>query len=187
VPIGLAAAAAGAALAIALTGGGDEEPRQPASSTPRASQPARERTQTSTTAAAASAEPTHTTPQTTTPSASGAGPTTRGDPAALNDRGFRLIQSRDFADAVPLLRSSVEGYRSAGRTSELGYAYALFNLGLALAGSGDPAGAVEAFEERLRYPNQRGRVQKALREAQAQADGGENPKKSEQGTNRDTP
>jgi eukaryotic-like serine/threonine-protein kinase len=196
VPVGVAVAAVGAALAIALTGGGDDDP-QPASTTPRASQSARERAQptsTTTTPAAANAEPTQaeptrTTPTTTTPSgsASAGDSAPRGTPEQLNDRGFRLTQSGDFAGAVPLLRSSVEGYRSAGRTKEVGYAYALYNLGVALAGSGDAAGAVEAFRERLRYPNQRGIVQKALREAQAQAGGADTEKSPKQEANRDTP
>jgi eukaryotic-like serine/threonine-protein kinase len=203
VPIGAAAAVVGAAVAIALTAGGKDDPQPASSSTPRVSQHARARPQsesTATTPAATSAEPTQTAPVAPPPDASASGSesasTSSGDPAQLNDRGFQLIQSRRFADAVPLLRSSVAGYRKAGRTSDIGYAYALYNLGLALAGSGDPAGAVDAFKERLRYPNQRETVQKALREAQAQAQAGgdagagggaASPKNATPEANRDTP
>ena len=49
-------------------------------------------------------------------------------PEELNDEGFALIQRGDYAAAVPLLERSVQGYRDQGRTSELGYAFALYNL-----------------------------------------------------------
>jgi tetratricopeptide (TPR) repeat protein len=93
------------------------------------------------------------------------------DPAALNDRGYALSRQRNYTAALPLLRASVDGYRSAGRTKELGYAYALFNLAVALNRSGDHAGAVELLRERLGFPNQRGIVQQELRDAQAALEG----------------
>jgi serine/threonine-protein kinase len=169
VPIALAAAVAGVVLAIALSGGGDREPQRAASSTPasgstRASQAARERTQTAA-APAAGGQPAQTT---TAPVAVAAGD---DDPSTLNDRGFALINRGEHAAAVPLLRASVEGFRRAGRTKDINYAFALYNLGVALVQTGDPAGAIALFEERLEYPNQRGTVQRALREARAQAGG----------------
>jgi tetratricopeptide (TPR) repeat protein len=84
------------------------------------------------------------------------------DPAALNNRGFQLIQQGDYAGAVEPLRASVQAYREAGRTDELGYYFALFNLGVALNRSGDPASAITILRERLRNPNQRGTVEREL-------------------------
>jgi serine/threonine protein kinase len=84
------------------------------------------------------------------------------DPAELNDRGYQLIQQGDYAGAVEPLRASVQGYREAGRTHELGYYFALFNLGVALNRSGDPQSAIAVLRERLRNPNQRGTVQREL-------------------------
>jgi len=158
---GLAFAVAGAVLAIVLVGGGDERPRS-ASSTAGASQAAR-----STTTAAPAGEAARTEPSPPAPAAA-----SDGDPAELNDQGFTLLKAGDFAGAVTPLRASVEGFRSAGRTDDLNYAYALYNLGTALAGSGDPAGAVDVFQERLKYKDQQGTVKKALRDAQAQLNGG---------------
>jgi serine/threonine protein kinase len=89
------------------------------------------------------------------------------DPVALNQRGFRLIGAGDYAAAVEPLRASVEGFRSAGRTDELDYAYALYNYGVALNRSGNPEAAVDVLRERLKYNNQRGTVQKELNDALA--------------------
>ncbi|MFP5363907.1 MAG: serine/threonine-protein kinase [Thermoleophilia bacterium] len=163
--VGLVAAIVGVVLALALSGG-DGDPGQTASTTPRSAQGSGERTQTSAPAAPAdeAQEPAQS-QQTPTPAAA------EGDPAKLNDRGFALNQNGSYAEAVPLLQASVEGYRSAGRTKELGYAYALYNLGVALNRSGNPAAAVEVLEERLDYPNQRGTVQQELRDAQSKLGG----------------
>ncbi|MEA2130942.1 MAG: eukaryotic-like serine/threonine-protein kinase, partial [Solirubrobacteraceae bacterium] len=89
-------------------------------------------------------------------------PAATTDPAALNDRGFQLIQQGDYAGAVEPLRASVQAYRQAGRTGELGYYFALFNLGVALNRSGDPGAAITILRERLRNPNQRGTVEREL-------------------------
>jgi Flp pilus assembly protein TadD len=91
-----------------------------------------------------------------------AAPAQTTDPATLNDRGHQLIQQGEYAAAVEPLRASVQAYRDAGRTDELGYYFALFNLGVALNRSGDPEGAVEVLRERLRNPNQRATVQQEL-------------------------
>ncbi|MBW3652661.1 MAG: serine/threonine-protein kinase [Actinobacteria bacterium] len=162
VPIGILAAIVGVVLAIALGRAGDDS-AQRASSAGKATQAARERTQTSDRAASAPAQEEQPA-QSQTVAEPAAAP---ADPVALNDQGFRLNQQGRYAEAVPLLQASVDGYRSAGRTSEIGYAYALYNLGVALNRSGNPAAAVEVLQERLEYPNQRGTVQQELRDAQA--------------------
>jgi hypothetical protein len=171
VPIGTAAAIAGAVLAIVLSGGGDGE-RQAASSatTPRTTPAAQKSTQAKTPPPAQAAQAEQPTQTQTAPAAAAA--TSSKDPSALNDQGYALSQNENYEAAIPLLRASVEGYRNAGRTKEIGYAYALFNLAVALSRSGDAAGAIDLLHERLRYPNQRGTVQQALKDAQAQLGGG---------------
>jgi serine/threonine-protein kinase len=57
----------------------------------------------------------------------------------------------------------------AGTTSSLPHAYALFNLGHALRLAGRPADAVPVLEERLKNPDQLGKVQAELDAARAAA------------------
>jgi tetratricopeptide (TPR) repeat protein len=176
VPIGVIAAIAGAILAIALLGGGDDQQRASSSSAAQAGQRTRS-TAAGGSGSAAKPPPTQTSPATAPPAAS-------QDPAALNDQGYALSKQGNYAAAIPLLRASVDGYRSAGRTKEIGYAFALFNLAVALNRTGDHAGAIELLTERLQFANQRGTVQEELRDAQAQlsgatgAAGGRKPKKN---------
>jgi eukaryotic-like serine/threonine-protein kinase len=92
------------------------------------------------------------------------------DPVALNDRGFALIGQGRPADAVAPLQRSVEAFRAQRRKGEIGYAYALYNLGNALRLSGRPAEAIPYLEERLRVSDyKRAVVQKELRLARQQA------------------
>ena len=100
--------------------------------------------------------------------------TSSASPTALNDQGYQLQQAGDHAEAVPLLRQAVEGFRAAGDTSNVSYHYALYNLGTALMATGDPAAAIPYLEERLRLSNdRRGLVRQTLEQARAQANGGE--------------
>src|SRR5206468_2651234 len=129
-----------------------------------------------TTAPAATAAPAAQQPSTATAgapaaSAAGAGSSGGGDPAALNDQGFQRLQAGDYAGAIAPLRASVQGYRDAGRTNDLNYAFALYNLGVALNRSGDPAAAIPYLQERLRNPNQRATVQRELDSALAKLNG----------------
>jgi eukaryotic-like serine/threonine-protein kinase len=94
------------------------------------------------------------------------------DPARLNDRGFALLRAGNPGDAVPLLQSSVEGFRAQGRTTELPYGFALFNLGRALRLSGRPGEAIPFLEERLKFENQRDVVEAELARARTAAGGG---------------
>ncbi|HWI09016.1 MAG TPA: serine/threonine-protein kinase [Solirubrobacteraceae bacterium] len=166
VPIGLAAALAAVVLAIAL-GRGGEDPQRSAAKPTTGSTAAR--TQPTTSAPAPAAEEQPAAPPAQAPPAEPSGES----PAALNDRGFALNQDGRYAEAVAPLRAAVEGYRKAGNTDDIGYAYALYNLGVALNRSGDPAAAVEVLEERMRYSNQRGTVQRELRDARSKLDGGD--------------
>jgi eukaryotic-like serine/threonine-protein kinase len=98
------------------------------------------------------------------------------DPVALNDQGFALIGQGKPNDAVAPLQRSVAAFRAQGRKSEIGYAYALYNLGNALRLSGRPAEAIPFLQERLQVSNyKRGIVEKELRTAQQQA--GQKPSK----------
>jgi len=166
VPIGIVAAIVGAALAIALSSNAGDEGRPTASTTPKTTtQGAPERTQTRASppaATPAAEEPPSTQTQTSTAPVA---PT--GDPATLNDKGHTLNGQGRYAEAVALLQASVDGYRKAGRTKDINYAYALYNLGVALNRSGSPAAAVEVLEERLTYRDQLDDVRRELRDAQA--------------------
>ena len=155
--LAIAAVIGGGLVGLALrdNGGGDQRASNRASSTHRS--PAHK----------AKAIGKAATPQPPATSSQQSTPATTSDPAALNDRGHNLIAAGNYAAAVEPLRASVQGYRDAGRTSELGYYYALFNLGYALSRSGDPAGAVTVLRERLRNPNQRGTVRRELAAATA--------------------
>ena len=97
-------------------------------------------------------------------------PATTIDPArgaALNDQGFALMQRGDFAGAVPLLEEAVASYPEDSQ--EIGYAYALFNLGKSLNRSGRPDEAIPFLERRLRFADQRATVQAELEDARARS------------------
>jgi serine/threonine-protein kinase len=95
---------------------------------------------------------------------------TAADPVALNDQGFSLLNQGQAAQAVTPLERSVTAFRAQGRKGDIGYAYALYNLGNALRLSGRPADAIPYLQERLAISNfKRGIVRKELKAAQAQA------------------
>ena len=157
------AVVAGSAIAIATgagKGGGDASTTathaasaatHAAKPKPKAAEP-KQKTQ-------AAAPPATTTPQTTPPSAS-------SDPVALNNQGFALIQQGRATSAVPSLQRSVDAFRTQGRTGQIDYAYALYNLGNALRLSGRPADAIPYLEERLKISNyKRGVVKQELKTA----------------------
>jgi serine/threonine-protein kinase len=83
-----------------------------------------------------------------------------GSGPALNRQGFALLNQGKAAEAVPVLRRSVAAFPQG--TTDVQYAYALYNLGHALRLSGHPQEAVPVLERRLRIPNQRAEVQKEL-------------------------
>jgi eukaryotic-like serine/threonine-protein kinase len=177
--------AAGAVAAIALTGGGSGSPGSGSAGTASAggkstSSSSRSHT-TSTRARGTSSASTPSTSSSDTTSTSSSSSTATsasasasGDPRQLNDRGFALIQRGDPASAVPLLQGSVHGFRRQGRTGELDYAFALYNLATALRATGHPADAIPLLEERLRISSyKRDVVQRELALDRQQAgDGG---------------
>ncbi|MGH2956014.1 MAG: protein kinase domain-containing protein [Solirubrobacterales bacterium] len=87
--------------------------------------------------------------------------------ARLNQEGFGLIQQGRPEEAVPILQQAVAAFPEG--TSDLNYAYALFNLGQALRLSGQPEEAIPILEQRAQIPNQRGAVLEELEKAREQA------------------
>ena len=85
----------------------------------------------------------------------------------LNDQGYALEQSGDYAGAVPILRRAVAAFPQG--TTDIYYAYALFNLAHALRMSGDPAAAIPLLEQRLQWGDQTDVVQRELDAARAAA------------------
>jgi serine/threonine-protein kinase len=182
--LGALAVVAGAAIAIAAgTGGKGDGGASTAKHTTTAahststakSQPKTQATQSQATtqAPAQPAQTTQPAQSTQTPPPAQA---KSDDPVALNDQGFALIGQGKPNDAVAPLQRSVEAFRAQGRKGEVGYAYALYNLGNALRLSGRPADAIPFLQERLQVSNyKRGIVEKELRTAQQQA--GQKPSK----------
>ena len=166
--------AAGTVAAVALTGGGPSgsgtAASGPGDTSAAAGTTARDRTTGSSQPTTSTATQAQSSPA---PTATGSAPT--ADPAGLNDQGFKLLQQGNPAAAVPVLQQSVAGFRSQGRTKELTYAFALFNLASGLRATGHPADAIPLLRERLRISdNQRPTVEKELalaRSAPARAHG----------------
>jgi len=93
------------------------------------------------------------------------------DPAlgsTLNQEGFELIQAGRHEEAVPVLEEAIRAFPAG--TSDLDYAYALFNLGSALRLSGRPDDAIPVLERRLEIPNQTDVVSQELAAARSAAD-----------------
>jgi serine/threonine protein kinase len=97
----------------------------------------------------------------------GSTPSSSADGAALNAQGFELINEGRPAAAVPILRQAVDAFPET--STDLDYAYALYNLGHALRLTGHPDEAIPFLERRLRFPNQRGTVADELARARAEA------------------
>jgi tetratricopeptide (TPR) repeat protein len=87
--------------------------------------------------------------------------------AALNDEGFRLMNAGRYDEAIPKLQEAVDSFPPG--TTDLTYAYALFNLGKSLRLAGRPDEAIPILEQRLKIPNQQDTVQRELDLAKQQA------------------
>jgi eukaryotic-like serine/threonine-protein kinase len=92
--------------------------------------------------------------------AGGAGTGASGSGASLNSQGYALMRQGRYREAVPVLQRAVETFPES--TSDLQYAYALYNLGRSLRLAGRPREAVPILERRLRIPNQTATVRKEL-------------------------
>jgi len=161
IPIGVVAVVVGALVALAIGSGRKDGQRASSDKPTTAGNGAK-----STSANAAAQPPAPPPPPAAaTGAASGTPVSASKNPKSLGDRGYQLSRAGDNAAAVPLLRDAVAGYREAGRTDEIDYAYALFNYAVALRRTGDPGGAVPLLQERLKFDNQRATVQKELDQA----------------------
>jgi len=89
-------------------------------------------------------------------------------PAALNDRGFALMKAGRYSEAIPLLERAVAGFPE--NSTDLTYAYALYNLARSLRLAGRPDEAIPLLERRMRFANQREVVARELRAARRAAD-----------------
>jgi len=178
-PIGVGTAAiAAVVLAIALASGGGDggtEGERTSTTTPKQSP-------SSSAGSDGQEEPAATNPPASPPPPASAGATSASDATALNDQGFKLLRSNP-AQAVPLLKRSVEGFRSAGARSNINYHYALYNLAEALIATDQPAAAIPYLQERLqRSSDRRPLVSQTLAKAEAEvngetpADGAKKPK-----------
>jgi eukaryotic-like serine/threonine-protein kinase len=146
-------------IALLLGGGGDDSPT---SSGPAASTgPSR-----------SGQGPGHASEESpTTPTAPPAPPSPSG--AELNDEGYALIQAGRYEEAVPVLQRAVDSFPAG--TTDLTYAYALYNLGHALRLAGRPEEAIPILDRRLEIPNQAETVERELAAARAAAAGGTKP------------
>ncbi len=120
----------------------------------------------------ADAGATTTTTTTTTATAPASAAPTEG--AQLNDQGYGLINAGHYEEAVAVLRRAVDSFPEG--TTDLTYAYALYNLGHALRLAGRPEEAIPVLEQRLEIPNQVETVERELAAARAAAAGGKEPK-----------
>jgi len=160
------AVVAGSAIAIATGAGKDGDEGGPATHAASSSTASRHPAESAAAPRKAKpkakkAAPPATTTQQTSPPA-----TANADPVALNNQGFALIQQGQATAAVPSLQRAVDGFRTQGRTGQIDYAYALYNLGNALRLSGRPADAIPYLEERLKISNyKRGVVKQELKTA----------------------
>jgi eukaryotic-like serine/threonine-protein kinase len=87
--------------------------------------------------------------------------------AQLNDQGYSLIQQGQYEEAIPILQRAVDAFPDG--TSDITYAYALYNLGHALRLAGQPQDAIPILEQRLQFRDQTGVVSRELALAQEAA------------------
>jgi eukaryotic-like serine/threonine-protein kinase len=101
------------------------------------------------------------------PAPAPAGGSAKESPEALNDRGFALMNAGRYSEAIPPLERAVATFPE--NSTELTYAYALYNLGRSLRLAGRPAEAIPILERRMRFENQREVVARELRAARRAA------------------
>jgi eukaryotic-like serine/threonine-protein kinase len=151
----VAVAAIGGGAAAALLGGRHDTPAA-ASSQPSVS--VRTVTQPGTTVVTTAPAPPATTapPQTTAPAPA-------GDPHALNDQAYALMQQGDYASALPLLQQAVQDLQ--GQTGDVYTAYANYNLGVTLVSLGRCGEAMPYLEASRELQPGRHEVVQAIHQA----------------------
>ena len=151
----------GIALAAALTGGDGTPAAEPTTVKRTVTSQGETVTVTTTTEA-----PPPTTARTTT--ASTASPPPSGDPAALNDEGFRKMQAGDFQGALPLLERAVAAAQGAGSLTE---AYADYNLAFTRMQLGSCDGVLELLDRSQQVQGERKEIDRLRREAERSCEG----------------
>jgi eukaryotic-like serine/threonine-protein kinase len=182
-------AVAVAAIAIAFGSGGEDGSPSPQGDSrradrPQASEPKNDRPDRGANPEAAAPQAEQPTPQEQTPATPAPAPTPEEDQpeaseqpagsgpatgARLNDQGFQLMSEGRYDEAIPVLQRAVNSFPAG--TTDLNYAYALFNLGQALRLAGRPDEAIPILEQRLEIPNQTGTVRRELELARRDAAG----------------
>ncbi len=97
-------------------------------------------------------------------------PTGSYDPArgaTLNDDAFVRMRQGDYAGAVPILQEAVKLFPPD--STDIHYAYTLYNLGKSLRQVGRPSEAIPYLEKRLQWSDQSETVQRELDLARQQA------------------
>jgi predicted Zn-dependent protease len=150
----LVAIAGVTALALDGLGGSKRPARHTAAAPPKRTATTHAAT-TKPKAAAATKAPAQSTSPTT--------PTTPTPPTAaeLQLTGHNELVAGNYPQAIATLRKAISAADPGGPT----YAYGLYDLGVALLKSGDPAAAVPILQQRLKIPNQTPVVQQTLDEA----------------------
>jgi serine/threonine-protein kinase len=85
-----------------------------------------------------------------------------GDPYALNNQAYELMKQGDYASALPLLQNAVS--QLSGRT-DLGTAYANYNLGVTLMNLGHCSDALPYLETSRSLQPERREVKDAIKQA----------------------
>jgi tRNA A-37 threonylcarbamoyl transferase component Bud32 len=85
------------------------------------------------------------------------------DAAALNDRGFQLMQEGRYEEALPLLEQAVAGLSGSGSTAE---AYASYNLAFTRRALGRCDGVVELLNRSEQVQGERKEITRLRKEAE---------------------
>jgi serine/threonine-protein kinase len=151
----LAAGITGAILAVVLTRGGNG-PKQEAAPQPKVVTKTVEKQGRVTTRVVT----------TTPPAPSASNPAAGGGGRSLNDQGYNLMRSRQYAQAVPLLQRAVQALRGAGPKDPY-EAYANYNLGYSLLQLSRCAEAIPYLQRADKLEPWRSEPRDALKRAQS--------------------
>jgi tetratricopeptide (TPR) repeat protein len=173
----LLAVALAVGAVLAFTGGSDSSRQASAPAKKHAKKP--KKTKTSQQQAPATSQPAAPAPAAPTQQPTSGGyqvpqpaGTSAAEGARLNAAGKSMSDSGDYTHAIPTLEQAARSFPAGTTpTTNIEYAYTLFNLGHALVRAGRPDDAVPVLEERLKNPDQRRIVQAELdaaRQAAAQ-------------------
>jgi eukaryotic-like serine/threonine-protein kinase len=150
----LAVGAAGIALGTAASGGGDDHQAQVRTVVRTQTVAGAPETQTVT----LEEPPTTTQPRTPTTSSSG---------AELNDRGFELMQRRDYGAALPVFEQAVDRLRGTGSLAE---AYASYNLAYTRFALGSCDGVLELLDRSQAVQGHRREIDRLRKQAEKACD-----------------